>query len=155
MKPALSAHGGKLGGRGERGAILVELAIMLPLLTLFLLSVVDLGLVIREHQVLQNAAREGARFSMLPTSWLDARNPSATRAAIEQRVIDYCLQEGITVNAADITVNQQYPIVVGGFTLRGSEVVVSYNRSFLVPGAPLLPFSQVTLSARAVFRNLY
>lgn len=155
MKPVLSAYGRKLRGRGERGAILVELALMLPLLTLFFLTVVDLGLVIWEHQVLQNAAREGARFSILPTSWLDPRNPTATQAAIEQRVIDYCLQEGITVNAVDITVNQQYPIVVGGFTVRGSEVVVTYNRSFLVPGAPLLPFPQMRLSARAVFRNLY
>jgi hypothetical protein len=53
-------------------------------------------------------------------------------------------------------VNQRYPIDVGGgLTPFGSEVVVSYERPFLIPGAPLLPFARVRLASRAVFRNLY
>ena len=154
MKPVPDADG-RRRGRRERGAAVVELAIMLPLLALLLLSVIDLGLVIRESQVLQNAAREAARFSALQTSWLDPVNPTASQAAIEQRVIDYCRQEGIAVSAANVTVNQQYPIDANGLTLRGSEVVISYDRAFLIPGAPLLPFSRVRLTGRAVFRNLY
>ena len=160
MSPTLpgyapSASGRESHGGGERGAILVEFAIMLPLLALLFLTVIDLGLVSRESQVLQNAAREAARFSALQTSWLDPRNHTATRAAIEQRVIDYCQEEGIAVSAANVTVNQQYPIQVNGFTVLGTEVIVAYDRRFLIPGAPLLPFSQVRLGGRAVFRNLY
>jgi hypothetical protein len=151
MRPAPDAT----RGRGEGGAILVEFAIVLPLLALVFLSVIDLGLVIHESQVLQNAAREGARFSSLPSSWIDPRNPGATEAAVKQRVVDYCREEGIVVDPADVTVDQRYPIVVDGLTVRGSEVVVTYERAFLVPGAPLLPFPRVRLSGRGVFRNLY
>ena len=41
------------------------MALVLPLLTLLLIGIINMGLVIREHQVLQNAAREGARYSTL------------------------------------------------------------------------------------------
>ena len=155
MKPVPSAIGREPHGGGERGAILVEFALVLPLLALVFLTIIDLGLVIHENQVLQNATREAARFSAIPSSWVDPRNPVASQATIKQRVIDYCQQEGIAVSAANVTVNQQYPIQVNGFTVFGSEVVVAYDRQFLVPGAPLLPFPQVRLSGRAVFRNLY
>lgn len=142
--------------RSERGAVLVELAIVLPLLALIFLTVIDLGLVIQESQILQNAVREGARFSSLPTSHVDPVNPMASDAEIRRRVTDYCLEEGIVVDPADVTVNQQYPInLPGGLTVFGSEVIVSYDRAFLIPGAPLLPFAQVRLTRRAVFRNLY
>jgi Flp pilus assembly protein TadG len=124
-------------------------------MVLLFLGALDLGLVIRDHQVLQNAAREGARFSTLPANWVSPVNPNATVADIEQRVIDYLQQEGIAVGPGDITVNQTYPINVGVVTAWGSEVVVTYTRSFLIPGAPLLPFGQVTLGGRSVFRNLY
>lgn len=153
MRPVLSTR--RRVNREDAGAVLVELALVLPLLALLFLTVIDLGLVIWEHQVLQNAAREGARFSSLPRSWIDPRNPGASETDIKQRVLDYCLEEGISINAGDITVDQRYPITVGSYTVYGSEVTVRYSRSFLVPGAPLLPFAQVTLSGRAVFRNLY
>lgn len=156
MRPVLSGNDRTPVGGAERGAVLVEFAIVLPLLALLLLTVIDLGLVIRESQVLQNAAREGARFSALPTSWIDpVRNAIATQDAIKQRVITYCALEGITVDPASITVDQSYPITVGGLTVWASRVTVQYPRPFLIPGAPLLPFNQVTLQGRAVFRNMY
>ena len=128
---------------------------MLPLLTILFLGVVDLGLVIWEHQVLQNAARAGARFSSLPRNWVNPRNPGANIAEIEQRVIDYLQEEGITVGLGNISVTQSFPINVAGMTLTGSEVSVTYTRALLFSGGGLLPFAQVTLHGRSVFRNLY
>ena len=148
MRPALNT-------RRERGAAAVEMAIVLPLLALMFLMVVDLGLIIREHQVLQNAAREGARFSAEPRNWIDPANPNATASMIQQRVVDYCAEQNITVAAGDVTINQTYPIVTGGMTLYGSRVQVSYSRSLLIPGAPLLPFGTITLEGSSVFRNFY
>lgn len=146
----------------NRGVILIELALVLPIFTVLFCGVVDLGLVIREHQVLQNAVREGARFSTLPRNWVNPTNPNASYADIEQRVVDYLQLEGITVNPSDITIDQSYPINVGALTLYGSEVEVTYNRSFLFPSFffpskwnPTSPFTQLTLTGRAVFRNLY
>lgn len=141
---------------GDAGAVLIEIAFVLPLLALLFLMVVDVGLAIREHQLLQNAAREGARFSSLPANWISPLNPLATEAAIKQRVIDYCLEESITVNSGDITVNQNYPIPIsGGLISRGSEIIVTYNRQLLILGAPILPTGSMQLTGRSVFKNLY
>src|SRR6266550_3400237 len=113
----------------ERGAALVELAVVLPLLAVIFLGTLDMGIVLREHQILQNAAREGARFSALPKNWIDPINPSASAAVIKQRVIDYLAQENITVGAGSITVNQNYPITIGGLTVKASLITVTYTRS--------------------------
>ena len=140
----------------ERGVIIAEFALTLPLLALIFLTIVDLSLVIHEHQVLQNAAREGAHFSALPRNQIGPQNPVATQNAIKQRVIDYCQGENITVLGGDITVSQQRPITVaGGLTVMASEVRVSYTRNFLVGGVPFLPVGQITLFGNSVFRNLY
>ena len=139
----------------ERGVIAVEYAIMLPLLVICFLTIIDLGLVIHEHQILQNAAREAAQFSALPRNQISPLNPMATASAIKQRAMDYCEGGNIPVTPADITVSQQHPITVGALTVMGSEVTISYTRSFLIAGAPFLPVGDVVLSGRAVFRNLY
>lgn len=139
-----------------QGAILVELALVLPFLVLLMLTAVDLGLILWEYKIVQNAAREGARFSALPRNWISPWNPIATDADIKQRVLDYLQQEGIAgVTANDVTVNQHYLIPSGPITPFGSEVTVTYNRALLVPGAGLLPFGTMTLTGRAVFRNFY
>lgn len=157
MRPAPSARR-KDRSDGESGAILVELALILPLLMIFFLGIVDGALVIREHQIIQNAAREGARYSILPTSWIDPRNPGMSAGAIQARVIQYLAEEGISVSASDITVTQGRPISVGGITIFASEVTVTYDRSLLLPlGPPLFPgpLTTIRLSGTAVFRNLF
>jgi len=142
-------------GVRERGAIAVEYAMMLPFLVICFVTIIDLGLVIHEYQILQNAAREGARFSSLPRNQISPLNPTASVNLIKQRVMDYCAGGNITVPLADITVSQQHPITVGALTVMGSEVTISYTRSFLIAGAPFFPVGDVVLSGRSVFRNFY
>ncbi len=155
MKPAHSPRHRR--PETERGVVLVELALVLPLLTALLLTIVDLGLVLREYQIIQNAAREGARYSIHPPNWIDWRNPGASDLAIRQRVVEYLQQEGIMdVGVASVTVVQTAPIAApDGLTLEGSRVTVTYTRQLLIAGGGLLPVPQVTLTAEAVFRNLY
>ena len=140
---------------GEHGVVAVEYAIMLPFLVICFITIIDLGLVIHEYQILQNAAREGAKFSALPRNQISSLNPTASVTEIKQRVMDYCEGGNITVPAAAITVSQQHPITVGALTVMGSEVTISYTRSFLIAGAPFFPVGDVVLSGRSVFRNLY
>jgi Flp pilus assembly protein TadG len=157
----------------QQGSVSVELALMLPVLAIFILGSVDLGIIIREHQVLQNAAREGARFSALPANKIDPNTPSATQVAtaqsIRDRVINYLAQENITIastacaqspayqwNCGAITIRQQYPIQIDVSTTDfGSSVAVTYNRSFLFSGGSLFQFNSVSLNGNAVFHNLY
>jgi len=140
---------------GERGVVAVEYAIMLPFLVICFITIIDLGLVIHEHQVLQNAVREGARFSTLPRNQIGSLNPTATVNGIKQRVIDYCERENVTVLLTDITVSQQHPITVGALTVMASEVTVSYTHQLLIAGAPFLPVGDIVLFGNSVFRNLY
>jgi Flp pilus assembly protein TadG len=158
----------------HKGSVTIELALMLPVIAIFVLGATDIGLIIREHQVLQNAAREGARFSSQPANKIDVSNPSATPNAIRDKVISYLAQEKITIaatnctadgtvakqwNCGAITIRQQFPIptVVGGVTVTdfGSSVAVTYNRSFLFSGGSLFKFNNVSLTGNSVFHNLY
>ena len=138
--------------QSQRGAVVVEMALILPFLLLLLVGTIDVSLLLREHQLLQNGAREGARISAQPANQVGPLNPTASLATIRQRVVDYLAEEGITILASDVTVNQGHTLIISGITVRASEVTVTYPRSpligFLTPGP-------VTLSVRSVFRNLY
>jgi Flp pilus assembly protein TadG len=133
--------------RCQRGSILVETAFVLPIIAIIFIIAVDLGLAVREHQLLQNAAREAARFASLPPG-------NATDAEIQQRVINYCAEEGITVNPTDVTINRYY-IDPSNSAIYATEITVSYTTQMLLLGAPILPSGNVTLTGRSVFRNLY
>ncbi len=140
----------------SKGAILVEMAFALPLMTIIFLSIIDLGLIVREYQLVQNAAREGARISSLPQYYLpSAKDPTATLAAIQNQVVQYCAQEKIVISAGDVTVNQNYPITIGAGTACGSEITVTYTRPLLLLGRPFFMFGPMVLHGRAIFHNLY
>lgn len=49
--------------RGERGANLVEFAIVMPLLLLLLLGVIEFGYLLGEYNDVRHGAREGARLA--------------------------------------------------------------------------------------------
>lgn len=129
----------------QRGVVLVEFAMVLPLLTFLLMGVFYFGILLREHQILQNAAREGARYSILFEAVNDVPGVQAV-------VTNYLAQEGITVDPSDVAVDQNVTLNFGGVIAGGTRVTVSYSRS-LPLGTAL--FGPVTLKGQAVFRNLY
>lgn len=170
MKQALNK---KKSESNERGAVIAELALMLPLLAIFVLGAIDMGLIVREHQILQNAAREGARFSILPDNCIACRptdcnncpggcsttgckTQSQVTNELKQRVLDYLQASRITgVAASSITIDQSQTSTIDGIAVGLSVVTVTYDRSFLLPGGSVLGFNFVSLHGRAVFRNLY
>lgn len=56
--------------RTERGASLVEFALVLPVLCLFLFGIIQFGIVFDRQQSINSAAREGARIGSLETATL-------------------------------------------------------------------------------------
>jgi len=139
----------------DEGSVLVELAFAIPIMTLIMVVIVDVGLIVREHQVIQNAAREGARFSCLPENYVYSTPPDYF--AVRQRVVEYARQEGITLvnDPALIEVRQDVRILLPtGLFVYGSEVTVSYTRPMLIGAFPLLPTNSMTLTGRSLFRNL-
>lgn len=55
-------------GRADRGAAMVELALILPILLLLLVGIIEFGLVYNAQVSIQGAAREGARALALGES---------------------------------------------------------------------------------------
>ena len=68
--------------RAEEGQALVEFALVVPFLLLFLVGIVEFGRAWNLHQVLTDAAREGARKAVVhdPTITLDSVNNTVKSA---------------------------------------------------------------------------
>lgn len=139
----------------QQGVAAAELAIVLPLFGILLLGILEVGGMARDHQVLQNAAREGARFSALPGNQTDG--VAAVETRIKDRIIVYLANERITVAPADITVNQDYAMTVGAVNVTGSEITIAYRRPVMFTGLSnwIALGATTTLQGRAVFRNFY
>ncbi len=76
------------------GSQLLEFAVALPLLVVFVVGIFDFGEAFNQKQKLNNIAREGARFgSSLPTNDLDAIGTPASVTAIRDLVESH-LQAG-------------------------------------------------------------
>jgi Flp pilus assembly protein TadG len=77
--------------RSERGAEIIELALVTPLFLLLIAGMFDFGFLFRNWEVVTNAAREGARMGVLPDYACDD-----TTTDVEDRVTDYMAASGIT-----------------------------------------------------------
>lgn len=138
--------------RSQKGAALVEAAVVIPLLLLVSVAIFEFGRAYQTWQVITNAAREGARVAVLP---------SATSTGVQQRVRDY-MQAGQLSrwSTASITVESAATLTVNGAPTSASRVTVNYPFTFLVlqPVARLVSSSTtlggaVTMSAQALMRN--
>jgi Flp pilus assembly protein TadG len=153
VKPVIdrSVSGSKIR---QKGVAAVELAILLPLFGILLLGVLEIGGMARDYQVIQNAAREGARFSALSKN--ETKGDTTIETRIKDRIITYLANERITVAASDITINQAYVIAVGTTNVTCSQITVSYSRPVTFKGiATWLPLGSTPLKGTSVFRNFY
>lgn len=134
--------------RSERGAELIEMAIVLPVLLLLIMGVVDFGFLFQRYVVLTNAAMEGARVATLP---------GYTTADAQARVQAYATNGGI-VGTVDASVT---PVVLpgaGGGSWPGVQVTAThvYTMDFVGPVAALFGSETggaVTLTARSTMRS--
>ena len=155
MKPAIDRLRIKKPLHRQRGVAAAELAVVLPLFGILLLGILEVGSMARDHQVLQNAAREGARFSSLSDN--EIRGIASVETRIKDRIIRYLANEKITVTGGDITINQGYTMQVGAVYVTGSEITIAYQRPVLFTGLSnwIALGATTTLKGNAVFRNFY
>jgi Flp pilus assembly protein TadG len=137
--------------KSERGAELIEMALVLPLLLLIIVGIVDFGFLFRELSVVTNAAREGARAGVLPEYGADQN--------VVDRVQAYLTASGIAVTCgtADCIVNSPVIDVTAGtetFQARSVSVTIFHNFNFLGPISALVggSFTSVPLTGRSVMR---
>jgi len=142
----------KRAARSERGSVLLEMAMTLPLLLLVSVAIFELGRAYQTQQILTNAAREGARMAVLP----DASAPN-----IETRVRQYMTQGQLSnVSSATVNITSTAVIPMGAANVSASVVTVNYPFVFtvLAPVARLVSSRStipgaITLTAAAEMRN--
>ena len=137
--------------RNERGANLVEMALISTILLLLVAGVIDIGRAFNNYIIITNAAREGVRQgSRLPCS---AANKALYRVAIVDATLAEAAGSGITLaagnlsiapdpvstgcagagNPLDVTVEYTFTTILGGilgvseFPLRNSASMLFYG----------------------------
>jgi Flp pilus assembly protein TadG len=135
----------------ERGAELIEFALILPLILVLIMGIFDFGLAFQRYEVITNAAREGARLGTLQGGYLDAD--------IQGRVNDYCVAAGLPGGCplANVAVNRAATITVGSNVQAAVQVTVSYPHSFAFLGPVMRlisggTFGSVNLRATSTMR---
>jgi hypothetical protein len=89
--------------RPRRGALVVEAAVVLPLLMIVMLGVWEVGRMIQVKQMLVNSAREGAR---LAAGGYTVNSAPVTQAMVTQACKDYLQGAGLPAtayNGAEVT----------------------------------------------------
>jgi Flp pilus assembly protein TadG len=136
--------------RNQRGAALIETAITIPMILLVSVAIFEFGRAYQTWQVLTNAAREGARVSILS----DATDDQVTSA-----VRNY-MTSGRLTGAATAAVVVERGVAFGPGTT-ASRITINYPFNFMVlnPVARLVQASSnlgqgtLTMSAVALMRN--
>ena len=127
----LRVNGMKGRLKSERGAELIEFALIFPLLLLILLGIIDFGFLFQRYEVLTNATREGARLAVLP---------GYNTADVTSRVCDYLITGGVpttgcpnptnpVINVVDDTVT-----VPNGPVIGVKRVTLVYDHNFMFIG---------------------
>jgi hypothetical protein len=137
--------------RSDRGAELIEFALVLPLLLFIIMGLVDFGFMFQRFEVVTNAAREGARMAVLP---------GYVTADVTARVQTYVSTGGLATTATNPSVtvtNVVIPTGGGGPVMQGKQVVVTYASPYLFLG-PLAgwfggTFTSANLTGTAIMRD--
>ena len=116
-EPGLPSPSTRVPRRGERGASLVEFAMVAPLLVVLLFAIADLGRAFQTWITLTNASREGARLGAT----------GADAAAIRERVKTTAPGLGLS----DGNIGVSYPN--GQSTGNSVVVTVNHNLSLITP----------------------
>jgi Flp pilus assembly protein TadG len=142
----------------RRGAALVEAGLVLPVVCLFLFGVLEYGRYVMMLQVLTNAAREGARYSMIHTQPVTVGGTTYGNSTNDVlNVVNKALAghklsgQSVQVYAADSLGNN-----IGTWTnaQAGESVCVRISGNYvpIVPNLLYMPVS-IPVVARSVMRS--
>ena len=149
--------------QAEQGTQVAELAMVLPLLLFLGLAVTEGASFVRAHQMLNNAAREGAKFSSLqqisnPAPPIQGVVDTYLKSASGNRLCVSATGCSVTSPLAVVTVNQcttiTMPVPPNKWASR-VDVSYAYQLQYL-PRLPWFSFpGTVNLRGRAEFVNFY
>lgn len=141
----------------ERGQVIIEMVIVLPLLLLLVFGIVEFALGWRTYHLVTNSSREGARRAVV----------GAATADVEQVVRDRLAAGGLDPALATITISCQEDPADNGVCSgtdevgQSDQVLVEYPFTFFLIG-PIVniicsgcgdEFGTITLAAQTVMRH--
>jgi len=122
-------------GNRQRGATIVEAALTILLLFLFLDGVLEFGRMYNIYHVITNAAREGARFAVAPVS-VQGSSPTSTQVqSTVQSFLDSAGVSGATVTVVRCQGTACNPVMppVNGVDEYYWDINVTAPYSFVAP----------------------
>jgi Flp pilus assembly protein TadG len=126
----------KMTIKNQKGAAIVEFAIVLPLLILLFIGICEFGLLWYNSQVIINASREGARAGIARAA--DAAKLYPDPDGIDYIVIKYCEDRLVTFGGIGLS-STTFPNGDDNMNTTTKpfgvdfSVQVTYNYNFLVP----------------------
>ena len=119
--------------KSERGAELIEFALIFPLLLLVLVGIVDFGFLFQRYEVLTNATREGARMAVLPGyATADVRGRVCAYLTTAQLPTTGC--PGAPTNPV-VTVTDVNIALGGGLApIQAKQIQLAYTHDFMFIG---------------------
>jgi Flp pilus assembly protein TadG len=138
------------GIRSERGAALVEFALVVPLLMLMMCATIDFGLAVYTLNNLTAAAREGGRYAAVQdqASWTSGSAATATKT----RVYNYIAgmnNTGLTAAQIQALITVSNPDATTGII---TVQITGYPYKPVTPLAIAFGMQTIYLNRRAIFR---
>ena len=132
--------------RDERGAAVIEIAIVLPVLILFIYGIFQVGILYQANAGMQHALGEGARFATLckPVSGgCNVSSDADIKAKINAAVFGtkpgtFTIPDPATVNRV-MTLSVNYTQPMNFLFFPGPTVVLSRQKKIYLPPAPPPP----------------
>ena len=139
---------GRRRGDVARGAVLVEFALVAPLLILLLFGIIDFGWAFSQNVDLKHAAREGSRLAAVNAG--TGADPAARRTDLLAQIQDRATQLDDSETAIFIALQDDDGD--GDFGERGESVVVCIRYPLRSLSGLSAQFMSGDLSTRAVMR---
>lgn len=136
---------------GDRGQVLVEFVLVLPILLVLVIGIIEFASAWRTSQIITNVAREGARYSVV-ASGPDAGDESEVETYVRNGLADAGLENTDPPAAVQVTLGSQ----------SGDQEVVridyQYEFIFFGPAFSLIggdgsDFGTITLRTSSTMRN--
>ena len=142
-----------LGLQSERGAALVEFALVVPFLMLMMCATIDFGLAVYTLNNLTAAAREGGRYGAA----LDFKQAATDSLAVRDRVYNYIvgMNNGLTPAQVQAKIVVTLPVAANGTQANGGNVTVKITGYPYKPVTPLaiaFGLGTISLNRLAIFR---
>jgi hypothetical protein len=147
-------------GRGERGATLVEAAIITPLLLLLTFSVFDFGGLFYAYLALENGVSQATRYAITGNQMDDPSNPGSQLSRPD--TIMAAMREATpTLTIPDSAFTFQHMPIGGSSWIGGvggpndiERVTVTYNWQLMTPLLrPFFPGGQFQITVDSVMKN--